>query len=294
MEEMIRNLTVSVEDITCQFIIHDESFEQKTAYDGTSKHVTHSHMFYELIYACENGVQIASEGQIYKLDRNCFTIIKPGALHETFFSSPKGIMSIGFNVKKNHPGYKREIRFGRLADTVRDVSEPKIYADEGLRDLFLQLQFFSTFRDLFHDGYLISVFLMMFFSFMHILESEKLQKNGKNTETNREMFSSIPELLGKKLNSHYTEDLTPQSLSEEFGISPRQINRYFEKQYGQTMLQRRTSLRMATAEELLLQGEKISDISKKVGYFSINTFYSAFKKQFGTTPETYRLNFGKK
>ena len=93
------------------------------------------------------------------------------------------------------------------------------------------------------------------------------------------------------LNAQYMEDITPESMSDKYYISPKQINRYILNQYGQTFLQRRTSLRMAAAQNLLKNtNETVNHISEAVGYHSINTFYSAFKNFCGMTPDEYRHN----
>ena len=60
-------------------------------------------------------------------------------------------------------------------------------------------------------------------------------------------------------------------------------------QYGQTFLRRRAHLRVNAAKKLLRQSkDPIAAISRAVGYNSVNTFYSAFRKEVGMTPDEFR------
>ncbi len=289
---MLRTFEMTTDDLLLQFILHDESFSQRHGIvlsdSFKNMHIEHSHVFYEIIYSTSDGVFLECSGKKYPLPKHHFTVIKPFVLHKTFFDSEDALLSVGFMAKKIPSGDKTPGKFGSLIGTLEKMDGNFSFADEGIRDLFEQLKGFSTYSDRFHDGYLLSVFLMLFFTITSTISNATSAISGDILNENRHE-PPLPEVFSRELNLRYTEDITPQSLSEKYPISPKQINRYFISQFGETFLQRRTRLRMESARNLLSEtGLTIKEIYSRLGYVSVNTFYSAFKKVFGTTPDAYR------
>lgn len=296
MDGTIKQFDITVDDVALCFFLHDETFSQRRGIilsDAEEKmHIEHSHIYYEMIYAAADNVYFEYSGSKYPLPKNHFTVIKPFELHKTFFRKEDALLSIGFTLKKVRTGTKTEKKFGSLVDLLEHQMRSRTYADEGIRELFDQLHSLSVYSDKFHDGYLISIFLMIFFNMMSTIECFA-ESGSKSDGEAGESKIPIAELVGREVNMRYTDDVTPQSLSDKYGISPRQINRYFVSQYGETLLQRRTRLRMEAAKRLLVTSESpIKSIYERLGYVSVNTFYSAFRKAFGMTPDVFRKSFG--
>ena len=147
------------------------------------------------------------------------------------------------------------------------------------------------------DELMLSTFVNTLFQMMSLLEQSALSDrlvSAKYTVPNQiskgrsdeEMFARIDHLL----NRDFDTDITAAALSKKIFLSERQINRHIFSQYSQTFNQRKSYLRINHACKLLLNSDMpISEISEKIGYISINTFYSAFKQQMGCTPSEYRI-----
>ena len=82
-------------------------------------------------------------------------------------------------------------------------------------------------------------------------------------------------------------DLTLSFISESINISESYISRIFHKTMGVSFKRYLTKERMDYAKKHLLLGEKISDISDRIGYTSPNSFMRAFKNITGTTIGQY-------
>ena len=83
-------------------------------------------------------------------------------------------------MKKARTGTKTEEKFGSLVDLLEHQTCSRTYADEGIRELFDQLHSLSVYSDKFHDGYLISIFLMIFFNMMSTIEC--FAENGSESD----------------------------------------------------------------------------------------------------------------
>lgn len=287
--------SLSMENADLHFIIHYESFLQL---NNANWKAPHSHLYYEILYSLSGNNKLLMKDSEILLENNSFTIVPPYLSHNAVYEHPSDLLSIGFYFEKRSIKYARNDLFSLLEMLLSEKYNIGIL-NEGLRELFLQLQGFYRISDPIHDGMLITVLVRILYNILSILmvdhgKDEQKQNSGASAES-RKPYSphgisfEILYKINEVLNARYTEDITPQMLSEQFFISPKQINRYIFKQYGKTFLQRRTELRMIAAQRLLNQTtDPIASISQKVGYNSINSFYSAFKIFCGVTPDQYR------
>lgn len=289
MEFNNKVFSFSVENINMHFFIHHESFMQSGG--EIREKNTHSHVYHELLYSLGDNNLLLWDGKEIPISKNTPIVIKPYVRHSTVYTNNKQLYSIGFFYDRNrNPKSEYDLfsQVNRLFST-RDITIG--VPDEGIRHLLNQLQSFYKNMDTVTYGFILSTFIMILYSVIGVLQD--MEDDGKQTPEGK-TTASIYNLdllyrIDARLCRGFTTDITPEQLSDEFYISARQINRYILKQYGQTFLQRRTELRLNAAEKLLRKTDKpIGSISQEVGYHSINTFYSAFKKRFGVTPEIYR------
>ena len=84
-------------------------------------------------------------------------------------------------------------------------------------------------------------------------------------------------------------DITLEQLADSIGLSTRQTQRLLEKNYNKSFSAMKLEARMAAAETLLRNSSlKITEISNRIGYSSIEHFSNAFKKFYGVSPGQYR------
>ena len=98
----------------------------------------------------------------------------------------------------------------------------------------------------------------------------------------------ISEITGY-INTHCNENITLESLSEKYYISPCYLSRTFKKITGLTFVEYLSNIRIKEAQRLLQKTDlTIAQISEAVGYNSSTHFGRIFKKFTGVAPLTYR------
>lgn len=88
---------------------------------------------------------------------------------------------------------------------------------------------------------------------------------------------------------HYVEKLSLPLLTELFHIGPRQLNRYFNRYAGCSVIDYIHQVRIHRAKWLLADtDEKIAVISEMVGYEDTSFFSKLFNRNVGRSPGKYR------
>ena len=86
-------------------------------------------------------------------------------------------------------------------------------------------------------------------------------------------------------------DFTIKAMAVEFGTSVSNLGHQFKNATGQTLSYFIDDWKIKKAEDMLISGESISEISHKLGYLTTPAFTEAFKRLRGMTPSTYRSNY---
>jgi len=86
------------------------------------------------------------------------------------------------------------------------------------------------------------------------------------------------------INSHLSEDLSLETLSNVFFLSKSQISRRFKQQTGTTITNYVSAKRLIKARELLLSGMPALQVSTACGFTEYSTFYRAYQKKYGVAP----------
>ena len=95
--------------------------------------------------------------------------------------------------------------------------------------------------------------------------------------------SRILDIL-RYIDAHLTEDLTIDSISEQFYISKFHMMRLFRQEVGQTIHNYLCDRRLIHARDLISQGLSATESSFRSGFRSYSSFTRAYSKRFGTTP----------
>jgi AraC-like DNA-binding protein len=98
-------------------------------------------------------------------------------------------------------------------------------------------------------------------------------------------------LARRLLDRSYDAPITIDDLSREVALSPYYLIRAFRRVYKQTPHQYLVGQRIARAKELLRNSNlSITDICVEVGFESLGSFSTLFRKVVGLSPSAYRVS----
>ena len=99
-----------------------------------------------------------------------------------------------------------------------------------------------------------------------------------------------PNAVVQWIEEHYAEDISLESVADQFHITPVHLSRWFKKENDVNFSTFLAALRIAHARELLDADPTIrnADLAARVGMASVLTFTRQFKSQTGMTPDQYR------
>lgn len=92
------------------------------------------------------------------------------------------------------------------------------------------------------------------------------------------------------LDRRYDTPITIKDLSREVALSPYYLIRTFRRAYKQTPHQYMVGKRIARAKELLRTSDlSVTEICATVGFESLGSFSTLFRKVAGVSPHAYRI-----
>ena len=119
--------------------------------------------------------------------------------------------------------------------------------------------------------------------YRQITEAFSKKKNGKSEDLKEKLIQYIQE-------NYHVPNISLDSIANEFDLNPKYVSRYFKEQTGTNYIDYLNMVRVNEAKRLLAQEKKlkIHEISKIVGFYSVNTFIAAFRRAEGITPGLFR------
>lgn len=240
----------------------------------------HWHNEYEFLLVENGSASCILNGETVTLDENSALLLQSGTMHSIQGTAGSKITAIVVSPdlwtnkidKRLFDGditYQR--RFANTDKTDAEIIDllktvVKIY-DEGVHkcEFVLKSKFTKLFEILITNGRF----------------SDTLYESKKQPREFRNMINHIHE--------HYTDDLSLNTLAKLSFYSPTYIIRLFKKYTNMTPGEYIIQYRLSIAENKLLNSSESNlDISLLCGFNSESYFIHAFKKRYGTTPQSYR------
>lgn len=208
----------------------------------------------QLVYV-ESGFQyLTVEGKMYLLPQNHAAWIPPNALHKTNSHSERiRLMIMFFDVHEEDPFY-HQVNVFSIAPVLKEMIK---YAEK-----------WSMNTDENSDE---NIFLKALYNELPNFAADSIQLHISLPQDKR-LTQAI-----NYLNTHYTEDLKMEDLSDIASLSLRSLERIFKKETGLTLIKYQQMLRIIKSLELLSANEwTISEIAYQVGYKSLQAYTNSF------------------
>lgn len=247
----------------------------------------HFHQFYEMCIFLDDKAGHLIDGVWF--DMRCCDIValRPSLLHKTFypegqackrliiqFSIPPMISAFENCMKSVYSIFEGSCPIYRFEDPYKKAVLEK------LNDIYYLSQNPNELTDLaIHNKFI------EFLSLIYLYRD-------KNVYSNRSDFDNITNKvysITAYIHSHFTEDISLESVSREFFISSYYLSHQFKRITGFTLTDYVQLTRVRNAQTLLLSTDKpITDIAFLCGFSSFSQFNRAFNKFLHLSPSAFR------
>ncbi|WP_188332090.1 AraC family transcriptional regulator [Alicyclobacillus suci] len=237
----------------------------------------HYHDIYQILYILNGDGTITLQGHAYDVSSDQMVLIAPHSLHAVYARTRMTVLVLAFgDFLEQLSG--SEALFAHAFGTSKYHMVDSMSATE-LRDSFRKILYEQSRNDDFSDlairGHLLQVLLILARSW----ESQRFRDSNEHRA----------ELLRDYIEAHYFHHLSAENLAARLKITPRHMNAIFTERFHLTPIQYLTDVRVKHAKELLIGTDKdIISICFEVGFETISTFYRAFKKKVGMSPQQFR------
>ncbi len=237
----------------------------------------HSHSHYEIYFLTKGSRTFFLSNALYKLTAPVIVIIPPHIMHKT-----EGDAFERFNIN--------------VSDTYLDEFQRQTLKNKALTAISLNDQTRSEFVKIFEKIHSIDKrkkhsehIIKSLFSYIILLISELSDYTLSPTTS---LEKTVPPVVLKVidyLNTHYSNKVTLDFLSNSFYISKGTLIYNFNKFMGCSPIDYLLNVRLTKAKELLLSSKKnIGEISEECGFSSANYFGLIFKQKENLSPANYK------
>ncbi len=110
------------------------------------------------------------------------------------------------------------------------------------------------------------------------------------TSKNRSTFDPRVSYVIRRICQNATSKILLSDLAQEARLTPSHLQHLFRKNLGRSVKNLMGELRLIQAERLLKHSDlTVAEIARRVGFEDRSNFHRSFKKQFGVTPQSIRL-----
>jgi AraC-like DNA-binding protein len=235
----------------------------------------HTHDEHEFFFPLQGEIQISANGELLKAGAGKLVYLPPNLSHSfKADSASQGERAILIFDKKSWNKYE--------GGSFRASS---ISASQLCKEIIFQLLIYPKTKA---GGALVQTLVQ---TLSEMLEVGDEKHSGELSHlmgrTDDERIKKSLQLIAEKFSSN----LSSEEIAKKSGLSVRNLNRLFLKEFGLSPKQVITFYRIDHAKKLLSSGKKtVTDTAFEVGYSSLSQFISTFRKHTGQIPSSYLPN----
>ena len=263
-------------------------FEVVHKWDTDLKEVeVHHHDFYEVNFLVSGDVTYVIESRVYHVKPGQMLIINPRELHQVYIqpdAAPYERYMLWIAPSLLQGLSSQQTDLCRCFDMTRPHYANLLYLPSeqrriipGIFESLLEEQTKFTYgSDLLQRNLLTELMI-------HVNRLADLPNDNTADSKNNTMVARVIDYI----NQYYQEPLSLDLLAERFFVSKYHLSHEFNRQMGTGIYQYIQKKRLLIARQLMLEGQKPSEVYAPCGFGDYAAFFRAFKKIYGMSPRDY-------
>lgn len=244
----------------------------------------HYHDFHKVLIHLSGNTSYSIEGQNFDLQAGDIVFVNAGEVHRPIFHDNSLYERIIIYISKSfleeysHEDNDLSLCFKNAMEKNSHVLRLRSFKNSKVAASIGQL-----INNLGKDAYANELYMqVLFLEFMVELNRATVSDEVEYISTNYSGTKINP--IISYINEHLTENLSVDSISEEFYLSRYYVMHTFKAETGYTIGNYITMKRLSLAQALIDSGVPIVDASQQAGFGTYSTFLRAYKKTYGTSP----------
>lgn len=265
--------------------------------DESCVEFSHVHNDYEIYYCLDGGMHQMIDGECETIDENCFSVIRPNAVHNTIYEPlhKKNYFIFVFEEPVINPAREKASgttetgQFIKAAIDYLKSSDTKVFSDRfNCREIIERIALehekqLPGYRQMLKTLY--CEFMIHIFRNFELIQTEQQKEKHAKSDDNLNMALELTQYM----HNHYNQDIMVKDAAEYFHISERHVNRVFEKYFGESFKHTLNIYRINYAKNYLLDTDySLEKIAELVGISSTKKFHRLFKEIEHKTPTQFR------
>lgn len=257
------------------------SFNISNAYDFSS----HLHKCYEIIHVISGNMLYTVESKSYIVSDGDIIMTKPEELHSFSFPNQciyqREFLHVYPSMLEKYPELKERL----------DTRKPgyfnhipgELVKKYGLDSVFLQIEKYCA-------DVIPETDFIVYTCALQLLTIISAITNAESLPCSNEFSNTKSDTLRAYIDNHYAEDITLDDIAAAVYMSPSYTSRIFKKETGMNIKEYINLRRITRAKNLIMEGRKATIIFSDCGFKDYSTFYRAFTRYTGITPEEFKRN----
>ena len=233
----------------------------------------HAHPYYHMFLITGGQFRFCANGEYYDLEQGQTLLVPPQVEH-------------GYSVGPHGDGQCMEIKFAigqSTLDAQLNKTGVQVTGSALVEQLFRQiLKEYSEFGKLADEA--AAAYLLALLNALGEADRQKKQ-NRQFRFLDASAYSPLSQRIIRYLESHYSEDLSLDSLAASMDYNKSYLCVAFKKDTDQTILDCLNMIRIRRAAELIVYSDhSLAQVSEMCGFASVSHFNRVFLKYAGITP----------